>query len=536
MDSTLMKKLFIYCLVLLTGVKVSAQNSHEKLIIKAIEADDVPALKMLIDSSNINRPVFTKGNALIISIENESPKSALFLLSLKADPNTKFNSRYALMYAVQKSDISIVRNLIKYGAAVNAVDTNGNSALMMASTGPDLRMVKILIRHGASLNTRNKKGYNARDFAVRSNNKAIAVYLKHVFEKNLPNYFDGPYISFVNRRKIKATYLCHDSLRHRTISYKNYYDLKEIGNVMKGFAGDTLSYSISSNFSRPSSEVSNIRKLLIIGDIHGQFDTLKRFLISNKIVDKNLKWNFGDGTVIFIGDIFDRGEKVTEALWFIYKLEREAEEHGGNLQLLLGNHEMMVLHDDIRYISEKYFYLFNNLKINYSKYYSNKTVLGRWIRSKNTMVKIDSFLFVHGGMHPNILNFELTVDSVNILVNKYLNYRNKANLLKNNSLKFLLSYNGPFWYRGLVEEADGCKIPEEDLEKMLKYYNVKHIVVGHTFKPEIKSLNNGKVISTDVPFYLPDGYPMQALLLEGDKLLILNSKGERREFILSNQP
>jgi hypothetical protein len=326
--------------------------------------------------------------------------------------------------------------------------------------------------------------------------------------------------------------LHHDSLRHRSETYSQYLQLKKIGHKFTGFAGDASEYLITDQFIRPPSQIENKSRLLIIGDVHGQYDSLRLFLQNNRVIDHNLHWCYGNGTVVFIGDIFDRGEKVTEALWLIYRLEKEAQEAGGMVQLLLGNHEIMILQENERFISEKYFYLFKNLRLSYSRYFNNKSLLGKWLRSRNTFLKVDSILLVHGGLHPNIVNYHRNLDSANILINKYLTTKKKLAFENQPGFQFLLSDNGPFWYRGMVEPADDNSVSDKQVCELLASYGVRHIIVGHTFKPEIKSFFNGKVISTDVPFYLPDGNPMQALLLEEHKFLILNSKGQRKDFNL----
>ncbi len=521
--------LFLFQLSL---IKIFGQSVSDKEIISAIQTQNLEILSANINSSNVNNLLDGKYFPLLVAVENNAVKSLRFLLNVHANPNVVVSTRTALMIAAQKQSAEMIKLLLNHGAEINATDSIGNTALMIASTGNQLNSVKILIRHGAALNHRNKKGLNARDFAIRSNNKAIAVYLKNVFEKKLPDYFDGPYMSFVTKKKLKVTYLKHDSLKKRTDDFYQVFKLKSLHDSLAGFAGDPNTYQIQTRFQRPPTEIKAPGKLLIIGDVHGQYDTLRLFLVNNGIVDRNLKWNFGDGTIVFMGDIFDRGEKVTEILWLIYRLEKEAAEAGGSVQLILGNHEMMVFHDDERYISEKYFYLFRNLKLNYSRQFSSKTILGRWLRSKNAFLKIDTFLFAHGGLHPNILNYKVSLDSSNILINKYLNLKRKSKLIENPALLFLLSYNGPFWYRGMVEESDEKQITDDEINQLFKEYNVNHIFVGHTFKPEVKTFNNGKIISTDVPFYLPDGFPMQALLLEDQKFVLLNSGGERKEFDL----
>ena len=51
---------------------------------------------------------------------------------------------------------------------------------------------------------------------------------------------------------------------------------------------------------------------------------LIELLKNNKIIDEDLKWTFGDGHFVIVGDVFDRGDKVNEVLWFLYDLEIQA--------------------------------------------------------------------------------------------------------------------------------------------------------------------------------------------------------------------
>jgi hypothetical protein len=506
----------------------------DTIIIKdAIKKTNIAIIKNTLDSSNINIPFNDGGgNALLHAILYQNAKVVSFLLKSNANPNTRYHTRTPLMLAVQKNNITIARILLKFRADINAIDSFGNTALMIAATNNKIGFARLLINHGASLNLRNKHGYSARDFAVRSNNRPMTSYLNGVFVKHLPNYFDGPYVFYKSNKKIRIAYLKHDSLRHRTDLLDSICKIKDIGLEFAGLFGDHLSYPIQKQFIKSKSTLTNRKKLLIIGDIHGQYDTLKLFLVKNKVIDNKLNWIFGDGTIVFIGDIFDRGEGVTEALWLIYKMENEATKTGGEVQLLLGNHELMIFQDDLRYVSEKYYYLFKNLKLNYSKYYNNKSLLGRWLKSKNTMLRIDSLLFVHGGIHSNILQYNVSVDTINLLIYNYINNIKKANYSNNLALQFLLSYNGPFWYRGMVEKSDGPAPSEDDLNRILNFYKVKHIFVGHTFFPDIKLFNDGKIVSTDIPFYLPDGSPMKALLIENGLIYLLDTSGERRSYKL----
>ena len=120
--------------------------------------------------------------------------------------------------------------------------------------------------------------------------------------------------------------------------------------------------------------------------------------VFNHIIDEKLNWVFGKGHLVIVGDVFDRGPKINEMLWLLYKLEIQAKETGGRLHFLLGNHEYMVLHKDLRYVHDRYKVSSKLLGLEYDELYSNQTIIGRWLRSKSTIIKINNSIFVHGGV------------------------------------------------------------------------------------------------------------------------------------------
>ena len=87
-------------------------------------------------------------------------------------------------------------------------------------------------------------------------------------------------------------------------------------------------------------------------DVEGNFSALRKLLQANKIITEDFNWQFGKGHLVLIGDFFDRGEQVTELLWFIYSLEEKAKDAGGYVHFILGNHEIMNLSADLRYVNK----------------------------------------------------------------------------------------------------------------------------------------------------------------------------------------
>ena len=88
-------------------------------------------------------------------------------------------------------------------------------------------------------------------------------------------------------------------------------------------------------------DVSN--KTLVLSDLHGELDAFVAILKGNGVVDDNLNWIYGKNQLVFIGDIFDRGRDDNGIAWLVYKLEKEAEDAGGHVNFVLGNHEDLIL-------------------------------------------------------------------------------------------------------------------------------------------------------------------------------------------------
>jgi len=158
---------------------------------------------------------------------------------------------------------------------------------------------------------------------------------------------------------------------------------------------------------------NGVDRLAAISDVHGQYDVMRNLLEVHGVVDSTGQWSFGEGHLVVLGDLFDRGDKVTECLWFLFNLEQEAALAGGKVHVMLGNHELMVLHGDRTYVNPKYIYTGGKLDRNYSELFDSTTILGRWLRAKNVTVSINEFVFVHGGFSKKVLEREQSLDYFN---------------------------------------------------------------------------------------------------------------------------
>jgi len=462
--------------------------------------------------------------------DNNKEAVELFLKTNDIDGIYGKDSLTLLSYSVSMNNRKMVKFLLEKGAGINVTDSRQNTPLIHAAKTGQLKMIKLLLRHGAWLNYKTDRWLTAYDFAVRAHHPEASRYLKSRYERDIPPFQDGPYVAWKNGDRLKAFYLVHDSVRKRTDKIKEQFKTDESPFHMPGFSFDTNSYSLRKTHSVDPAQYNDVSKLLVIGDIHGGYDSLVLFLRNNGIIDEQHSWTFGTGHVVFLGDIFDRGDKVTESLWLIYQLEHQAPDSGGRVHFILGNHEIMVLLKDHRFIADKYYYLCKKLQLAYGQLFAKKTILGEWLRTKNSIIIIDDKLFVHAGISSEIIDLNLTLEELNNRVRYFLNYpeRNRIYGLENREL--IMGMKGPFWYRGFIEtNAYFPRFTEVVLESVLDYYQVSEIYAGHSNVDTVSAMYDNRVFLLDVPFY-SYGHNMQAMLIENKFKYLLSTKGNRKPF------
>lgn len=196
-------------------------------------------------------------------------------------------------------------------------------------------------------------------------------------------------------------------------------------------------------------------RLVAVPDIHGAYPEFVSVLQRTALVDKDLRWTGGSTLFIQIGDVLDRGSRVKDCLDLIMALERQAGKAGGKVVPLLGNHEVMNLMSDLRYVTPEIYRTFateNSEKVRQRAWrdylsfasahreHGHGTVYtdddtsrgkwmdahppgffeyvdamrpdgryGSWIRKHRAIVQAGDGLFVHGGLNP-ALQFRSVAD------------------------------------------------------------------------------------------------------------------------------
>ena len=320
-------------------------------------------------------------------------------------------------------------------------------------------------------------------------------------KNSIDNINDGPYI-LIKKKKLVEKIIVNGKVFSKDLSLDQY----------------NIEYPPEKSYYK------NVSKIVCISDIHGQYDLALNILKNNKIIDDNLKWNFGDGHMVIVGDIFDRGDKVTELLWFVYYLEEQAKKAGGKVHYLLGNHELMVLENDLRYIHEKYEKTTELLGRTITDLFDKNTVLGRWLRSKSTILKIDDKIFVHGGLSKKFIdNEDYSIEKSNDFLREWL----KKPMFRSRSVLFdykkHLGPDGPLWYRGYFFD----NLNETHIDSILTKNSVNHIIVGHTTNRKILKFYNKKIINVDSN--IKTGNYGELLLIEKNSFSRLTSYGKKIE-------
>jgi len=480
-------------LLLLLSACESSSNSED--LLNAIRASDSPLVEKLVNKGVDLNHTTKNGTILHLAIQNRMVSASLLL--------------------------------IDKGVNVNALDSAGLTPIHWAARRALPRVIEKLIKHGCSINIKDADGYTSLNYAVKAcNQEVIRILLRNgavVYKKHLSNLSDGPFVDWTEQG-MYAYYLKQDSLTGSAFLSGKSFDRQT--RSFHGWAGDSMTYQIPDT-KIPVAKIVTTEPIFVLGDIHGQFDRMVKNLKIHGVINEQLNWNWGKGHLVYVGDIFDRGLKVTETLWFIYRMGQEAKKAGGQVHFVFGNHELMVLENDIRYIARKYKNLCGNLGLNYTELFHPNSVLGEWLRSQNSTMQINDVLFVHGGISPNQVDSGISIEEINSLTRKFL----LAGTNLNNGEKYnqLMRSHGPFWYRGyfMTQENRYNKISEKELAYVLEKLKLSTIVVGHTETDILSSTFDGRIIDVNIP--LADNNVLdQALLIKDGQFYHLSENGSKK--------
>jgi hypothetical protein len=284
--------------------------------------------------------------------------------------------------------------------------------------------------------------------------------------------------------------------------------------------------------SRPPVAFRGVDSLYVVGDTHGAFEDLLTGLRRAGLINESLRWTGGRSHLVFAGDLTDRGPDVLRLLWFVYRLEAEAAQAGGRVHLVLGNHEIMVLLGDLRYVHPKELAIAEMHGVPYHRLFDvRQSVLGRWLVSKPGMLRIDGVLIAHGGVTPEFASLRL--DGFDRTLAQYAaddvfyNWADTTAVIRMDSAAyqawddFFWHPRSVFWHREYIQ-SDTLR---GQLDTALRLTGASTLVVGHTAVDSIRARYDGRVIAAHTS-------RMGAELL----LLVREGRGHRRYRITATAP
>jgi len=278
-------------------------------------------------------------------------------------------------------------------------------------------------------------------------------------------------------------------------------------------------------------QLTGIDRVVAVGDVHGAYDRFVEILRAASLVDDRLRWIGGRAHLVQLGDIVDRGPDSMKALDLIERLQKDAARAGGAVHALLGNHEVMRMLGDVRYVTPGEYEAFVSSKsadirndyverakaakapvaeppplgfVELRVAFGQNGRFGKWLRSLDAVVQINGIVFVHGGISPAVA--DLPCDVINETIHRGLT--SDLAQTRNDPLAQLgTRVDGPLWYRGLAEEPDAFAPMVDDI---LARQKARAIVVGHTVARggRVRTRFGGKVIQIDTGMqsaYVPDG-------------------------------
>ncbi len=338
-------------------------------------------------------------------------------------------------------------------------------------------------------------------------------------------------------------------------------------------------------------------RIIVIGDLHGDWNKTIEILRLSKVIDEkeNPNWIGGDTIVVQLGDQIDRcrldkGEchlkgstykdeaSDLKILLFLTKLHKKAQKDGGAVYSILGNHELMNVNGDFRYVSRKNILQFSNLKKNPKKekkisvskikkivsdkdpifsseeedemikkgnknrkdlFHPGNSIANFLACTRKMALVIGSNLFAHAGIVPEIAN-KYNIENMNQIIALYLFDKlkdpNKYNDLLINSNK------SPLWNRllGNLNKHMDSEYVDELCEEIFDYglqtkllgnekQRINRTFIGHT--PQIyKGINstckNNKIYYVDVgmsdAFNFTNSNIIQAAEIIGDQVNIIS--------------
>jgi hypothetical protein len=272
-------------------------------------------------------------------------------------------------------------------------------------------------------------------------------------------------------------------------------------------------------------------RVVAIGDVHGDVAATRRALRLAGVVDDRDRWTGGDTVVVQTGDQLDRGDDERAILDLLENVGREAKAAGGAVVVLNGNHEVMNVVGDFRYVTEGGFRDFADgagadlgaaaiaempepMRGRAAAFAPGGPIAKR-LAQRSIAAIVGGTAFAHGGILPEHVAGLATLDAD---VRAWME-GNASEAAARATVEKIMDPEGPIWTRVYAE--DGEQVCQR-LERALTAMDARRMVVGHTVqKNGITSACDGRLWRIDVGLAAHYGGPTQVLEIRGDKVTVL---------------
>ncbi|EEB05134.1 phosphoprotein phosphatase [Schizosaccharomyces japonicus yFS275] len=261
-----------------------------------------------------------------------------------------------------------------------------------------------------------------------------------------------------------------------------------------------------------------------LGDIHGDFNNAIEVLSFAGLVsdDEERHWTGGNSILVQTGDIVDRGPDTRKIFAWMNTLAAEAEQVGGAVIRLLGNHEFMNARGDWRYVHPGDIESYPEPSIQHrTKDWQAHGEIGSLLLSSYNITYFEKQTrshFMHAGLSRHWAKHE---SEINDLGNRLLELFMARESIPNKYMTFWQS-DGPMWYRGhanLPDEA-ACK----NVKEILRIIDADRVIMGHTPQlPGIRQRCDGKIILIDTGLSSAYSGAKAILRLEQDEEYVVAS-------------
>ncbi len=288
----------------------------------------------------------------------------------------------------------------------------------------------------------------------------------------------------------------------------------------------------------PPSVLPAAERIIAVGDIHGDLEAARAALRLGGVLDQDDRWCGGTTVLVQTGDLLDRGDDEQALLELFARLAREAAAEGGAVHVLHGNHELLNIELDFRYVTEAGFADFEDspgVSQALAGLDSNPTLqaalegldrkqharaaafapggpAARLLASHPVVLQIGQILFVHAGLRP--VHAGRGLEAINRESHDWL-------LGLREQPDWTDAYKGPVWSRDFSREVDqdDCRL----LSKTLEILGARAMVVGHTVHDSITSYCDGRVWCIDVGLAAHYGGPVEVLEIRDTRHEVLRA-------------